>query len=376
MKQSDSGRISTTHTGSLPRPPELAQRMLEYSNGTEKDPPGLWADVASATKEVVARQATIGLDIISDGEYGKASYSGYVKERLTGFDGEPRNFFGHLRDQQQFPDWVRSTPPRVVYPSCNGPVALKDPGAVRRDIANLKGALQDMNVTDVFMSAASPGVVDTFMPNAYYPSDEEFLRAIAAAMRDEYQAIVQAGFILQVDCPDLAMSRQSRFVDLSREQFRDVARMHVRVLNETLRGLPRERIRVHVCWGNYEGPHTNDIPLTDILDVVLEAEVGAISIEAANPRHAHEWKLFRSVELPSGMKLIPGVIDTCTNYVEHPEVVAERIAHFVDVLGPERVIASTDCGFGTSVGPRHVAPSVAWAKLEALVQGAVLASGS
>jgi 5-methyltetrahydropteroyltriglutamate--homocysteine methyltransferase len=374
MNRSDTGRVLTTHTGSLPRPPALAERMLEYSNGTEKNPPGLWAEVASATRDVVARQANVGIDIISDGEYGKASYSGYVKERLSGFDGEPRNFFGHLRDQQQFPDWVRSSTPRVVYPTCNGPVALKDPSAVRRDIANLKAALADVSVTDVFMSAASPGVVDTFMPNMYYPSDEEFLRAIGAAMRDEYQAIVQAGFVLQVDCPDLAMSRQSRFADLSRDEFRDVARMHIRVLNEALRGLPRERVRLHVCWGNYEGPHTNDIPLADILDVVLEAEVGAISIEAANPRHAHEWKLFRTLELPAGMHLIPGVIDTCTNYVEHPEVVAERIARFVDVLGPERVIAGTDCGFGTSVGPRHVAPSVAWAKLESLVAGAAIAS--
>jgi 5-methyltetrahydropteroyltriglutamate--homocysteine methyltransferase len=350
--------------------------MLEYSNGSEKDPPGLWADVAAATRDVVARQARIGLDIISDGEYGKASYSGYVKERLTGFEGEPRNLLRNLRDQQDYPDWVRFVTPQVVYPSCNGPITLKDPSAVRRDIANLKAALQGVSVSDVFMSAASPGVVDTFMPNAYYATDEEFLTAIAAAMRDEYVAIVDAGFVLQIDCPDLAMSSQSRFADLSRSEFREVARMHVRVLNQALRGLPRERLRVHICWGNYEGPHANDIPLADILDVVLEAEVGAISIEAANPRHAHEWKLFRNIDLPAGMKLIPGVIDTCTNYVEHPEVVADRITHFVDVVGPERVIAGTDCGFGTSVGPRHVAPSVAWAKLESLVHGAALASGS
>lgn len=374
MNQSVDGRILTTHTGSLPRPSALAERMIEYSNGTEKDLPGLWDEVASATREVVARQAQIGLDIISDGEFGKASYSGYVKERLTGFEGEPRNLLRNLQDQQDFPDWVRSVMPRVVYPSCNGPVRLKDPGAVRRDIANLNAALSGVQVAGVFMSAASPGVIDTFMPTTYYPSDEAYLQDVAAAMRDEYGAIVEAGFVLQVDCPDLAMSRQNRFADLTRDQFRDVARMHVRVLNSALEGLPRDRVRLHVCWGNYEGPHTHDIPLADILDVVLEAQVGAISIEAANPRHAHEWKLFRDVELPHGMQLIPGVIDTCTNYVEHTEVVAERILHFVDVLGPGRVIAGTDCGFGTSVGPRHVAPSVAWAKLQSLVSGAALAS--
>src|SRR5438105_3017150 len=306
-------RILTTHTGSLPRPPDLAERMLEYSNSTDKNPPGLWDLVATATKEVVRRQAELGLDVINDGEFGKASYSGYVKERLTGFDGEPRNLLRNIRDQQEFPDWMRSTPPRVVYPGCNGPVTLKDPSAVRRDVANLKAALGDVQPAGVFMTAASPGVIDTFMPTTYYTSDEEYLKAVAAAMRDEYQAIVQAGFVLQIDCPDLAMSRHSRFADLTLQEFRDVARMHVAVLNGALDGLPRERLRLHMCWGNYEGPHTHDIPLADILDVVLEANVGAISIEAANPRHAHEWKVFRDVQLPAGMHVIPGVIDSCTN---------------------------------------------------------------
>jgi 5-methyltetrahydropteroyltriglutamate--homocysteine methyltransferase len=358
----------------LPRPPALAERMLEYSNGLHKDLPGLWEQAAEATKDVVARQATLGIDVVSDGEFGKASYSGYVKERLTGFDGEPQNVLRNARDQQEFPDWVRSTPPRVIYPSCNGPVTLKDPSAVRRDIANLKAALAGVEVADVFMTAASPGVIDTFMPTTYYPSDEEYLRAVAAAMRDEYRAIVEAGFVLQIDCPDLAMSRHSRFADLSLSQFRDVARMHIDVLNTAIAGLPRERVRLHTCWGNYEGPHNHDVPLQDIIDIVLGANVGAISIEAANPRHAHEWKVFQGVRLPDGMRLIPGVIDSCTNYIEHPELVAERIVRFGELVGRDHVVAGTDCGFGTSVGPRHVAPSVAWAKLRSLVEGAQIAS--
>ena len=374
MLDASQQRILTTHTGSLPRPPDLAERMLEYSNGTEKDPPGLWEQVASATRDVVKRQVDLGLDIVSDGEFGKASYAGYVKERLTGFDGEPRRTFGGMREQAEFPDWVRSSTPRVTFPSNNGPVSLRDRSAVRRDIANLSAALQGLKPAGVFMTAASPGVVDTFMPSTYYASEQDFLRALGTAMRDEYQAIVEAGFILQIDCPDLAMSRHTRFVDRSDAEFRDVARMHVAVLSEALAGLPRERVRLHMCWGNYEGPHNHDIPLAEILDIALQAPVGGISIEAANPRHAHEWQLFRDVELPEGVQLIPGVIDSCTNYIEHPELVAERIVRFAEVVGRERVIAGTDCGFGTSVGPRHVAPSIAWAKLQSLVEGARIAS--
>jgi 5-methyltetrahydropteroyltriglutamate--homocysteine methyltransferase len=367
-------RILTTHTGSLPRPPELAERMLEYSNGTEKNLPGLWEQVAEATGEVVRRQAELGLDIISDGEYGKASYAGYVKERLTGFEGESRGRMGPIPEVQEFPDWVRSTPPRVTFPTNNGPVSLRDASAVQRDIANLKAAVQAVEVADVFMTAASPGVVDTFMPSTYYASEDEYLKAVADAMRDEYRAIVEAGFVLQIDCPDLAMSRHTRFSDRTFEQFKETARMHIAVLNAALDGLPRERLRLHTCWGNYEGPHNHDVELQDMLDVLLEARVGAISIEAANPRHAHEWKVFERVTLPEGVKLVPGVIDSCTNYVEHPELVAERLVKFASVVGRENVIASTDCGFGTSVGPRHVAPSIAWAKLGSLVEGARIAS--
>jgi 5-methyltetrahydropteroyltriglutamate--homocysteine methyltransferase len=369
-------RILTTHTGSLPRPPALAERMLEYSNGTDKNPPGLWDEVAAATREVVRRQVDLGIDIVSDGEYGKASYAGYVKERLTGFEGEVRGPATMRLEREEFPDWVRSTPPRVTYPTNNGPVRAADSSGVQRDIANLKAALSGLQPAGVFMTAASPGVVDTFMPSTYYPNDTAYLRDVARAMRDEYRAIVDAGFILQVDCPDLAMSRHTRFADLSQAEFRAKGSMHIEVLNEALAGLPPDRVRLHMCWGNYEGPHNHDIPLADVIDIALQATVGAISIEAANPRHAHEWKLFRSVSLPAGMKLIPGVIDSCTNYVEHPDLVAERLMRFAEVVGPSNVIAGTDCGFGTSVGPRHVAPSIAWAKLGSLVEGARSASSA
>jgi len=367
-------RILTTHTGSLPRPPELSELMLKHDAGEFDDVASLRQYVARATAEVVKRQSETGIDILNDGEYSKVSYSGYVKERLTGFEGEPRQ--RNLVDPE-FPDWQRSAPPRVRYPTNNGPVELRDPGGVRRDIANLQTAIDASGVprAKVFMSAASPGVIDTFMPSTYYASEEEYLQAIGAAMRDEYRAIVEAGFVLQVDCPDLAMSRVMRFNHLSLDEFRQVARMHVDVLNDALQGLPRERLRLHLCWGNFAGPHIHDVPLQDILDIALQARVGALSFEAANPRHAHEWKVFKNAQLPDDLVLIPGVIDSCTNYVEHPELVAERLQHFVDMVGPERVIASTDCGFGTSVGPRDVPPSIAWAKLQAMVDGARLVSG-
>ena len=366
-------RILTTHTGSLPRPTDLSELMLQHDAGKLPDDSVLAERIASATAEVVKRQADTGIDILNDGEYGKVSYSGYVKERLTGFAGEPRR---RALADPEFPDWERTTRPQVVYPTNNGPVTLRDPDGVRRDIANLRAALDGVACTDVFMSAASPGVIDTFMPTTYYASDEEYLRAVADAMRDEYRAIVEAGFILQLDCPDLAMSRVMRFGELNDAQFRDVARTHVQVLNDALSGLPRERLRLHLCWGNFAGPHIHDIPLAEILDIALQANVGGLSFEASNPRHAHEWKVFQSAALPDDLVLLPGVIDSCTTYVEHPDLVAERLGHFAEIVGPERVIASTDCGFGTSVGPRDVPPSIAWAKLGAMVDGARIASGA
>jgi 5-methyltetrahydropteroyltriglutamate--homocysteine methyltransferase len=346
--------------------------MLRHDAGQLGEDSALQARIAAATAEVVKRQADIGIDVLNDGEYSKVSYTGYVKERLTGFGGEPRQ---RSLDDPEFPDWVRSTRPLVRYPTNNGPVELRDPAAAQKDVATLKTAVANVPHADVFMSAASPGVIDTFMPSTYYPSEEAYLRAIGAAMQPEYRAIVEAGFILQVDCPDLAMSRTMRFANLSNQEFRQVAAMHIQVLNDLLDGLPRDRLRLHLCWGNFAGPHIHDIPLAEILDIVLRARVGGLSFEAANPRHAHEWQVFEAADLPDDLVLIPGVIDSCTNYVEHPELVAERLGHFVDVVGAGRVMAGTDCGFGTSVGPRDVPPSIAWAKLEAMVEGARLASG-
>lgn len=364
-------RILTTHAGSLRRPAELVELMLQYDRGEVADTARLEQRISEATAEVVGRQVQMGIDIPSDGEYSKQSYATYVKERLSGFDGRPRPPTPNV-SAEEFPDWVRHYAPQVRFPTCNGPVALRDPSRVRQDVETLKSALERAGHTRAFLSAASPGVIETFMPNDYYASDREYLEALSAAMTDEYRAIVQAGFVLQIDCPDLAMSRTMRFSSLSDNEFRDLARMHVQVLNQALDGLPRSQARLHLCWGNYAGPHNHDIPLADILDIALEANVGALSFEAANPRHEHEWKVFQDASLPADLVLIPGVIDTCTTYVEHPELVAERIEHYVAIVGPERVIAGTDCGFGTSVGPRIVPPSIAWKKLESLVAGAAL----
>jgi 5-methyltetrahydropteroyltriglutamate--homocysteine methyltransferase len=365
-------RILTTHAGSLPRPPDLVDLMLQHDRGEVTDTVHLSQRVAEATSDVVQRQVRLGIDIPSDGEYSKASYATYVRDRLTGFNGAPRAPTPGVSNGE-FPDFARRFSPPVRFPTNDAPVELRDPSRARRDISTLKAALRQAGHERAFMSAASPGVIETFMPTSYYASDRAYLEALALAMADEYQAIVHAGFVLQIDCPDLAMSRTTRFAALSDREFRSLASMHVEMLNRAIAGLPRERTRLHLCWGNYEGPHNHDIPLGDIVDVALEANVGGLSFEAANPRHEHEWTVFRSTGIPADLVLIPGVIDTCTNYIEHPELVAQRIRRYVDVVGPERVIASTDCGFATSVGPRHVAPSVAWAKLESLVEGAALA---
>ncbi|MBV9581307.1 MAG: cobalamin-independent methionine synthase II family protein [Chloroflexi bacterium] len=368
-------RIQTTHAGSLPRPPELADLILRYDRGELDDLSHLQRAVEAAIREVVRKQVAIGIDIVSDGEYSKASYVTYVKERLRGFDGPPRNPMGRRVEPDEFPDYERSGPAPIQFPTGNGPVSLRDPAAVRHDVATFQAAAATVGASGLFMTAASPGVIDTFMPSTYYASEQEYLTALGDVMFDEYRAIVDAGITLQVDCPDLAMSRNTRFAALSDSAFIDTARMHLDLLASVLGKLPTEQLRLHLCWGNFEGPHNHDVPLADIIDMVLAMPVGAISFEAANPRHAHEWRVFTTRSVPSGMKLIPGVIDTCTNFIEHPELVAERLQHFVDAVGADRVIAGTDCGFGTAVGMRRVAASIAWAKLEAMVEGARLASG-
>lgn len=370
----NAGRILTTHTGSLPRPEDLKAMMLAKDRGERVDEAALQDRIVSATHEVVRRQAEIGVDIVSDGEFSKTSYTAYVKDRLTGFEGEPQQASSVNVERQEFPDYHRDPGNQVFTPSNNGPVTLRDGSAVRRDIATLKAALEGVSQVDAFMTAPSPGQIARFMPSSYYKSDEDYLRALADAMRDEYQAIVDAGFILQLDCPDLASGRFNQFAHLSTPQFLEIAAQHVDMVNYAIRDLPRERMRLHICWGNYNGPHNHDLELSEIADILLRANVGAFLFEAANPRHEHEWKVWKDHPLPNGVSIVPGVIDSCTNYVEHPELVAERLTRFANIVGKERVLAGTDCGFGTSLGPRPVAPSVAWTKLQAMTEGARIAS--
>jgi 5-methyltetrahydropteroyltriglutamate--homocysteine methyltransferase len=371
---SATGRILTTHTGSLPRPPDLFDMMVAMDRGQPYDEAALKQRIVSATREVVKRQVELGIDVVSDGEYSKTSYTAYVKDRLAGFNGESRQASSVTIERDEFPDFHREPGNQVTTPSNDGPVSLADASAVRRDIAALKAAVDGLQPAGVVMTAPSPGQISRFMPTSYYKTEEEYLQALAEAMRDEYQAIVQAGFYLQLDCPDLASGRSNQLFHLTDEEFLDVAAMHVRMLNSAIEGLPREQLRLHICWGNYNGPHNHDLELAKLVDVVLQANVGAFLFEAANPRHEHEWKVWKSHPLPDGVRLIPGVIDSCTNYVEHPELVCERLIRFAEVVGPDRVMAGTDCGFGTALGTRPVAPSVAWAKLGSMVEGARLAS--
>jgi|SRR5271170_1693252 len=361
MKTS-SERILTTHTGSLPRPAGLGDRHDQQA-------------VRAAVAETVRRQLGAGVDIINDGEVSKPSYATYVTERLSGFGGEPVPF--QMRDFADFPEFAQKmfadpgTAAILANPSCNGPVAYLDTSLVEADIANLRAAAS--GATDVFMSAASPGVIEMFMANRYYPSTEEYLFALADAMKTEYDAIHQAGLVLQLDCPDLACE-WSIGPEVSKAEFRRVVAKRLEALDHATRDIPPDRIRLHLCWGNYEGPHHTDVPLADIIDLVLAARPTAVSFEAANPRHEHEWKVFEEVKLPDGKVLIPGVLDSTTNYIEHPELVAQRLARYASVVGKTNVIAGSDCGFATFAAFVPIDPQITWAKLAALAEGARLAS--
>lgn len=367
-------RILTTHTGSLPRPPDLVTMLYAKDKGELQDQATFAARVREATVAVVRRQLACGVDVINDGETSKIGYSTYVKDRLSGFGGAA----GPLRaaDLLEFPAYARRVfrVTAMQRPACTGPIAYVGRAALQQDIDNLKAALQGVKPTEVFMSAASPGVISLFLKNDYYPNHEAYLAALADAMRTEYELIHQAGFLLQLDCPDLAMGRHIQFADASLAEFRKQAELHVEALNYAVAGIPPECMRLHLCWGNYEGPHHRDVPLRDIIDIVLKARPAAISFEAANPRHEHEWKVFQEFTLPAGKILIPGVLDSTTNYIEHPELVAQRICRFAQVVGREHVIAGTDCGFATFAGMDLVDPEIAWAKLAALAEGARLAS--
>jgi 5-methyltetrahydropteroyltriglutamate--homocysteine methyltransferase len=369
-------RILTTHVGSLPR----TDAVLGLLEAREKrdcfDADAFDRQMRQAVLDVVKRQVEIGIDIVSDGETSKMSYATYVRDRLSGFseDGSTEAPKPHL-DLQPFPDLQRKMalltgPRRFKRVSCIGPVKIRDRAALARDLANLRAASAAAQPFDAFMNAASPGVVTSFLPNAYYPTHDAYMAAVAAAMREEYEAIVGAGFVLQVDCPDLAMSRHTGFQGLSEAEFLRRAAFHVEVLNHALERVPADMVRIHICWGNYEGPHTHDLDLVKIADSILRVHAKAISLESANPRHEHEWAVWKDVTLPDDKILLPGVIDTSTNYVEHPDLVAERIVRFANVVGRERVIASTDCGFGTAAGHGKIDPGVAFLKLDVLVEGA------
>lgn len=376
MKRSTE-RFLTTHTGSLPRPPALIRAMFAKEEGVPVDRDALEAAISCAVDDVVARQQHAGVDIVDDGEMSKPSYATYIKDRLNGFGGRSNQFvYQDLADfpvlqRRVFGDPGRS---RRQTPACTAPIAMRDHQAVKADLAHLTAALGKNPAPEAFLTAASPGLISLFFRNDYYRTREEYLYAIAEAMREEYEAVAASGFILQLDCPDLAMGRHIQHADLSLEAFRREARLHVEVMNHALAGIPEEQLRMHLCWGNYEGPHHCDVPLADIIDIIFLARPRGISFEAANPRHAHEWKLFESVKLPEGKLLIPGVLESKSNFIEHPELIAQRIGRYATLVGRENVVAGSDCGYGTWVGQAAVDPDIVWAKLTALAEGATIAS--
>ena len=380
MKRSTE-RFLTTHTGSLPRPEDLVRMMYAREEGVPVEREALAARIRSAVEEVVQKQSQAGVDIVNDGEMSKPSYATYVKDRLAGFGGTGNTFV--YQDLADFPNLAKKVfgdpgRSRRKTPGCNAAIAVRDRDAARSDVDNLKAAFgklgPDKAAGEMFMSAASPGVIGLFFRNDHYPSQEKYLFAIAEAMRHEYETVAKAGIVLQIDCPDLAMGRHIQYAGLSLEEFRKKARLHVEALNHALANIPPQQLRMHLCWGNYEGPHHCDVPLEDIIDIVILARPAAISFEAANPRHAHEWKVFESVKLPEGKILIPGVLESKTNFIEHPELIAQRIGRYARLVGRENVIAGSDCGYGTWVGQAAVDPDVVWAKLSAMAEGARIAT--
>jgi len=364
--------ILTTHTGSLPRPPELLDALQCRDRG-EGDGERLDEQVRAAVADVVRRQADAGVSVVNDGEEGKIGYTTYVKERLDGFGGEA-GMAGLLADMAEFPDYMRRVVSGIDFamPACVGPVSYRGLNAVRADIANLQAALDGADVEDAFLSAASPGVIAVFLQNHHYPSHEEYVFALADAMKVEYDEIHRAGIVLQLDCPDLAMS--GHMLGESLDDFRARARVNVEAIAHATRDIPPDAMRMHLCWGNYEGPHHHDVALRDIIDIAFEARPAAISFEAANPRHEHEWTVFEDIELPEGKVIIPGVLDSTTNFIEHPELVAQRLVRYGKLVGPENLMAGSDCGFATFASFLTVDPGITWAKLRAMAEGAALAS--
>ena len=372
-------RILTSHVGSLPRSQEVVDFIFARENGVPYDEPSFDETMTTAVHDTVRKQAESGIDIVSDGETSKISYATYVKDRYTGFSGDsPRNAPADLK---MFPTFLERLAneggtPQYARPMCTGPVSSKGQGELQKDISNLKVAMSAHGITRGFMNAASPGVISLFLQNDFYKTREEYLSALADAMKTEYETIVASGLDLQLDCPDLALSRHMLFNDLTDDEFLKVAASHVEALNYALKEVPEEKVRVHICWGNYEGPHCCDISMDKMFSTLMSTNAGYLLFETSNPRHAHEWTVFRDrkSEIPDNKVLVPGVVDTTTNFIEHPELVAQRIERFTNIVGKDRVIAGSDCGFGTFAGFGAVDPQIAYAKLKSLSEGAALAS--
>src|SRR5215831_9890923 len=388
MKTS-TARILTTHVGSLPRPSDVMEFLEARETGRPFEPAAFDACLSLAVREIVQRQAAAGIDSVCDGELGKISYTTYVRHRLSGigaFRGGPnykppqtaahRDLLDHPDHMQRLNE-VRGTSwfSREAVPCCTGPVAYRDRQPLEKDLKHLAAACVAAKPVEAFMNAASPGVLTKFLPDRYYQDEDAYVEALANALREEYEAIVKAGFVLQIDAPDLGSARHNQYQHLSDEEFLRIAERNIAALNHATTNIPPEAMRMHLCWGNYEGPHTHDIPLAKILDVAMRARPAGLSFEAANPRHAHEWEDLRGRNIPDDKILIPGVIDSTTNFVEHPRLIAQRICHYADIVGRERVIAGADCGFATFAFVNNaVAPSVVWAKLAALAEGAGIAT--
>ena len=366
--------VLTTHVGSLPRTQDVVDFIFARENGEAYDVGAFDACMTAAVSETVRKQEKAGVDIVSDGETSKISYATYVKDRYTGFDGDsPRNAPADLK---LFPSFLKRLAndggtPQYARPMCVGEVRSKGQGELEKDISNLKSAMAEHGVNRGFMNAASPGVISLFLQNDFYATREAYLAALADAMKDEYETIVASGLDLQLDCPDLALSRHMLFNELSDEEFLKIAGSHVEALNHALQNVPSDRVRVHICWGNYEGPHVCDIPMSKMFDTLMSTKSRYVLFETSNPRHGHEWTVFqdRKMDIPDDKVLVPGVVDTTTNFVEHPELVSQRIQRFVDIVGKDRVIAGSDCGFGTFAGFGAVDPEIAYAKLTAMSEG-------
>ena len=367
--------IKTTHVGSLPRTQDVVDFIFARERREDYDLAAFDACMTAAVSDTVAKQKEAGVQIVSDGETSKISYATYVKDRYTGFDGDSKR--NAPADLKLFPSYLQRLAneggtPKYARPKCVGAVASKGQGELEKDIANLKGAMAEHGVARGFMNAASPGVISLFLQNDFYPTREAYLAALADAMKAEYETIVASGLDLQLDCPDLALSRHMLFTDLSDAEFVKVANLHVEALNHALSDIPAEKVRLHICWGNYEGPHVCDIPMRTMFDTLMSVKPQNVLFETSNPRHGHEWAVFRDrkADIPDDKILVPGVVDTTTNFVEHPDLVAQRIQRFVDIVGADRVIAGSDCGFGTFAGFGAVDPAIAYAKLRALADGA------